>query len=59
MNAISDVVVNNPWVQQGGKAGALFYKNGNPMRYIVAGVYEGVNIKVVITGADIITAFPK
>jgi RHS repeat-associated protein len=57
MHAISDVAVNNPWIQQTGKAGAAFTKSGAPVRYTVIGYYEGVKIKVVTTATDIITAF--
>jgi hypothetical protein len=58
MHAISDVAVNNPWVQQTGKAGALFTKSGQPVRYAVEGTYQGVKIKVITTADDIITAYP-
>lgn len=47
MNAVSDVAVNNPWVQQTGRAGATVTRSGQPVRYVVTGVYEGVKLKVV------------
>ena len=58
MHAVSDVAVNNPWVQVSGRAGAQFTKSGAPVRYAVQGYYEGVRIKVITTAKDIITAFP-
>ncbi len=58
MHAVSDVVVNNPWVQQTGSPGALITRAGDPVRFVVIGVYDGVKIKVVTTHADIITAYP-
>jgi hypothetical protein len=58
MNAISDVAVNNSWIQQTGKAGAAFTKSGQPVKYVIDGVYEGVKIRVVATPTEIITAFP-
>ncbi|WP_207513814.1 EndoU domain-containing protein [Longitalea luteola] len=58
MHAISDVAVNNPWIQQSGRAGAQFTRSGAPVRYAVEGYYEGVKIKVITTADDIITAFP-
>lgn len=58
MNAVSDVAVNNAWVQQTGKIGAMLTKSGQPVRYIVDGVYQGTRIRVVTTATDIITAFP-
>jgi len=58
MHAISDVTVNNPWIQQTGRAGSLLTKSGQPVRYAVEGSYEGIRIKVITTADDIITAFP-
>jgi hypothetical protein len=58
MHAISDVVVNNPWEQVTGKVGAQFTKSGAPVRFAVQGFYEGVEIKVITTANDIITAYP-
>ena len=58
MNAVSDVTVNNPWVQQTGAAGAMFTKSGQPVRFVIEGAYEGTRIRVITTSTDIITAFP-
>lgn len=58
MHAVSDVAVNNPWVQQTGKAGAMFTKSGQPVRYMIEGSYVGVRMRVITTSNDIITAFP-
>ncbi|AND64206.1 hypothetical protein AX766_07160 [Flavobacterium covae] len=58
MHAVSDVAVNNQWIQQTGKIGAMFTKNGQPVRYIIEGYFEGTKIRVITTATDIITAFP-
>lgn len=58
MEAVSDVAVNNPWIQQTGKAGAMLTKNGQPVRFITEGFYQNVKIRVITTHTDIITAFP-
>ena len=58
MHAISDVAVNNTWIQQTGKAGAMLTKSGQPVRFIVEGIYQGTKIRVITTHTDIITAFP-
>jgi hypothetical protein len=58
MEAVSEVTVNNNWVQQTGKIGATLTKNGQPVKYIIEGVYEGVKIRVIATADDIVTAFP-
>jgi RHS repeat-associated protein len=60
MNAVSEVATNpaNRWVQQTGKPGALFTKAGDPVKFKVEGVFDGVNMRVIIQGDDIITAFP-
>lgn len=58
MHAISDVTVNNPWVQTTGKPGAMFTKVGDPVRFEVIGKFEGKTIKVITTHTDIITAYP-
>jgi len=62
MHEVSDVATDPAltWVQQGGKPGAESYKNGNPMRYRVEGVREGVTIRVIVepAGEGIITGFP-
>jgi len=58
MHAISEVSVNNQWIQQTGSAGAMFTKSGNPVRFAITGSYNGIKIKVIATHSDIITAFP-
>jgi hypothetical protein len=58
MHTVSDVTVNNKWVQLTGKAGATFTKGGQPVRFTVEGSYGGIKIKVVTTHLDIITGFP-
>ncbi|MDX1908877.1 MAG: EndoU domain-containing protein [Bacteroidia bacterium] len=58
MHAVSDVAVNNQWIQQTGKAGAMFTKSGQPVRFVVEGTYEGTKIRVITTHTDIIIAFP-
>ncbi|SFQ51378.1 RHS repeat-associated core domain-containing protein, partial [Pseudarcicella hirudinis] len=58
MHAVSDVVVNNQWIQQTGKAGAMFTKSGQPVRFVVEGTYQGTRMRVITTHTDIITAFP-
>ena len=48
------------WIQQTGRAGADRTRAGDPVRFVVEGVREGVRIKVVIEplGEGIITAHP-
>jgi hypothetical protein len=58
MNAVSDVTVNNQWMQQTGRAGATLTRSGQPVRYTIQGSFQGVKIKVVTTATDIITAHP-
>lgn len=58
MQAVSEVVVNNTWVQQTCRAGALVTRSGYPVRFVVEGFYQGVKIKVVTTHTEIITAYP-
>lgn len=58
MHAVSDVTVNNQWIQQTGKAGAMFTKSGQPVRFVVEGTYQGTKMRVITTHTDIITAFP-
>lgn len=58
MNAISDVTVNNSWIQQTGKVGNLLTKNGQPVRFVVEGTFEGTKIRVITTNKEIVTAFP-
>jgi len=58
MNVISDVAVNNNWIQQTGKSGAHVTKNGQLVKFKIEGFYEGVKIRVITTAKEIITAFP-
>jgi hypothetical protein len=62
MHNVSDIATDPGlrWVQQTGKAGAEFTKNGAPVRYFVDGVRDGVPIRVIVEpgGEGIITAFP-
>jgi Bacterial EndoU nuclease len=58
LHAASDVVSNNPWVQQTGRAGSLVTRNGQPVKFVVEGYYDGIKIKVVATPDRIITAYP-
>jgi hypothetical protein len=58
MHAISEVLVNNTWIQKSGKLGSLYAKAGDPARFLIEGYYEGVKIRVIATNMDIITAFP-
>ena len=58
MHAVSDVTVNNSWVQQTGRIGSILTRSGDPVRFRVDGIYSGVKIRVVTTHTDIITAFP-
>ena len=58
MHAVSEVAINNAWVQQTGRAGATLTRSGYPVRFVVEGFYEGVRIRVITTHTEIITAFP-
>ena len=64
MHEVSDVATDPSlkWIQQTGKAGAQYTKNGAPVRYFVDGVRDGVNIRVIVQpgpgGEGIITGFP-
>jgi len=62
LHHVSDIVTdpNLPWIQQTGKAGAEFTKNGDPVRFFIDGVRDGVNVRVIVEpgGEGIITAFP-
>ena len=60
MHAVSEVVTNpgSKWVQQTGKIGAKFTKNGDPVKYLVEGMFGRTKIQVITDGIDIITAFP-
>ncbi|WP_281756369.1 RHS repeat-associated core domain-containing protein [Neptunitalea chrysea] len=58
MNGVSEVVTSNPWVQQTGRAGAMFTRSGQPVRFVTEGFYNGTKIRVINTHSEIITAFP-
>ncbi len=62
MDYVSDVATDPSlkWVPQTGNGG-LYTKAGNPARFSVEGVRDGVNIRVIIEpmGEGIITAYPK
>ncbi len=62
LNHVSDIATDPSltWVQQTGKAGDEFTRNGVPVKYMVDGVRDGVTIRVIIQpgGEGIITAFP-
>jgi len=62
MHNASDVATDPSlrWVQQTGKAGADFTKNGAAVRFYVDGVRDGVGMRVLIepSGEGIITSFP-
>lgn len=57
MHAVSDVAVNNQWIQQTGRIGSMFTRSGQPVRFVVEGTYQGTRIRVITTHTDIITAF--
>jgi len=50
MNAVSDVATDpaNEWIQQTGRAGAEFTRAGDPVRFVVNGVYDGLKIRVIL-----------
>ncbi len=58
MNGVSEVVTSNPWIQQTGRAGAMFTRSGQPVRFVTEGYYNGLKIRVINTHSEIITAFP-
>ncbi|CAA7193825.1 EndoU domain-containing protein [Chryseobacterium potabilaquae] len=58
MHAVSDVAVNNQWVQQTGRIGSMFTRSEQPVRFVVEGSYQGTKIRVITTHTEIITAFP-
>ena len=62
MHNVSDIATDPSlrWIQQTGKPGVLFTKNGDPIRYFVDGVRDGTAIRVIVEpgGEGIITAFP-
>ena len=62
LHHVSDIATdpNLRWIQQTGKPGAAFTKNGDPVRFYVDGIRGGQNIRVILEpgGEGIITAFP-
>jgi hypothetical protein len=60
MHAVSEVATNpaNRWIQQTGSPGALITRSVAPVRWKVEGTFDGVKIRVIVEGADLITAFP-
>lgn len=62
LNHVSDIATdpNLRWIQQTGKPGAAFTRNGDPVRFYVDGTRGGVDIRVILEpgGEGIITAFP-
>lgn len=62
MHGVSDVATNpaSRWIQQTGRVGADFTRSGDPVRYAVEGVYDGVKMRVIVapSGEGIITGFP-
>lgn len=62
MNEISDIATDPSltWVQQTGRAGADYTRLGDPVRYRVDGIRDGVKIRVVVepSGEGIITGYP-
>lgn len=61
LHAASEIATNpsSRWSQQTGAVGAQFTKKGDPVKYAVDGVFEGVNVRVIVQGDEIITAFPR
>ncbi|HSP03717.1 MAG TPA: EndoU domain-containing protein, partial [Acidimicrobiales bacterium] len=62
MHHVSDIATDPSytWVQQTGKPGAEFTRNGDPVRYFVDGVRDDVPVRVILEpgGEGIVTAFP-
>ena len=60
MNAVSEVATNpaNKWQNQTGAPGSAFQRNGLPSKFKVEGVFDGLKIRVIVQGDEIITAFP-
>ena len=59
---VSDIATDPKltWVQQTGVKGSLYTKKGEPARFKVEGVRDGVKIRVIVepAGSGVITAFP-
>lgn len=62
MHYVSDLATDPKatWTQLSGKPGAQFTTKGNPVRWAVEGVRDGVNVRVIVEpfGEGIITAYP-
>tara|TARA_R110002095_G_C4129780_1_gene227383 strand:- start:286 stop:639 length:354 start_codon:yes stop_codon:yes gene_type:complete len=60
MNAVSEVATSpgSTWVQQTGRAGAELTRRGVPVKWKIDGIFGGVDIRVIVQGSDIVTAFP-
>jgi len=60
LNAVSEVATspNSKWIQQTGKPGSLFTKAGDLVKFKVEGTFNGTNIRAIVQGDEIITAFP-
>lgn len=62
LDSVADVATspNSVWTQQTGPAGALYTNAGNPSRWKVEGVVDGVNIRVIYEPATgrVVTGFP-
>lgn len=63
MHYVSDIATDPSlsWVQREGRLGALFTKDGKPVRFEIYGIREDIRIKVVVepAGEGIITSFPN
>ena len=62
MHNVSDIATDPAleWRPQTGNGG-LFTKAGNPARFAVEGVRDGINVRVIVepAGEGIVTAFPR
>jgi hypothetical protein len=61
LNAVSEVATNpsSKWIPPAGvKPGTYFTKAGRPHRFTVEGMYEGVKIRAIVQGGEVITGFP-
>ena len=62
MHNVSDIATDPTpqWQQLTGRAGAEFTRAGDPVRYAVEGIRDGVKIRVILEpgGEGIITAYP-
>jgi hypothetical protein len=62
MNGVSEVAIDpaNEWIQQTAQAGAEFTRAGDPVRFAVNGIYDGLKMRVIVEpgGEGIITGRP-